>query len=365
LTGPKQKKRTMDRKKSPAAKAITPTDSAEKINLKGLWIEDFEKLLGDLGEKRYKARQLASWIYAKGVTDFAQMTELSKDLRKKLSQIAFIDSIRLVKRQVSQKDISEKFLFQLSDGEKIETVLMWEGKRVTICLSTQVGCPLGCTFCATGEMGFKRNLTAGEIIDQMIALGDRHITHVVLMGMGEPLLNYDHTIKAVRIINNEMGLSIAGKRITLSTAGIPPMIEKLAEEKLKVRLAISLNAPTDNIRSELMPINKKYPLKVLLDAVKHFIKETRRGVTFEYVVIKDVNDSEKDALELSKLIRGVRCKINLIPYNPVPDLPYRKPSEEEILAFRDYLYPRCPPVTLRRSRGEDILAACGQLRTLS
>ncbi len=355
----------MDRKKSPVAKATNPICPGEKINLKGLWIEDFEKLLGDLGEKRYKARQLASWIYAKGATDFAQMTELSKDLREKLSQIAFIDSIKLTKRQVSQKDLSEKFLFELSDGEKIETVLMWEGKRVTICLSTQVGCQLGCTFCATGKMGFKRNLTAGEIVDQIIALQDRHITHVVLMGMGEPLLNYDHTLKALKIMNNEMGFSFAAKRITLSTVGIPPMIEKLTEEKLKIKLAISLNAPTDAKRDKLMPINKKHPLKKLLDAVKYFIKKTKSGVTFEYVLIDDVNDSEKDAQELSKLVRGIRCKINLIPYNPVPDLPFQRPSEEKVLAFRDYLYPRCPAVTLRLSKGEDILAACGQLQTSS
>ncbi|KPL01375.1 MAG: hypothetical protein AMJ91_00365 [candidate division Zixibacteria bacterium SM23_73_3] len=340
-------------------------DPGGKINLKGLWIEDYEKLLGELGEKRYKARQLASWIYDKGITDFAQMTELSKDLRKKLNQIAVIDSIKLVKRQISQKDISEKFLFELSDGEKIETVLIWEGKRVTVCLSTQVGCQLGCTFCATGKMGFKRNLTAGEIIDQIITLGEHGITHVVLMGMGEPLLNYDHTLKALKIMNNELGLSFAAKKITLSTAGIPPMIEKLAEEKLKIKLAISLNVATDEKRNKLMPINKKYPLKELLDAVKYFVKQTKRGITFEYVLIEDVNDSEKDAQELSKLIRGIRCKINLIPYNPVPDLPYQRPSQETVLAFRDYLYPRCPAVTLRWSKGEDILAACGQLRTLS
>ncbi len=335
----------------------------KKINLKGLWIEDLEKMLGNLGEKRYKARQLASWIYAKGATSFSQMTELSRDLQEKLDGIATIDSIRLAKRQLSQKDISEKFLFELSDGQKIETVLMWDGDRVTACLSTQVGCPLGCTFCATGKMGYKRNLTAGEIVDQMIALQDNHITHTVLMGMGEPLLNYDPVLKALRIINNEMGFSLAAKRITVSTAGIPDMIKRLAEENIKLKLAISLNAATDAKRNQIMPINKKHPLKELLAAVKVFVKKTKRRVTFEYVLINDVNDSEEDALALSKLVQGLRCKINLIPYNHVPDLPYRKPSEEKIIAFRDYLYPRCPTVTLRLSKGEDILAACGQLRT--
>jgi 23S rRNA (adenine2503-C2)-methyltransferase len=230
-------------------------------------------------------------------------------------------------------------------------------------VSTQVGCPLGCTFCATGKMGFKRNLTSGEIVDQIIALKDHKPTHVVLMGMGEPLLNYDNTIKALKIINSELGLFFAAKRITLSTAGIPDMIRKLADLTLKVKLAISLNAPTDEKRNQLMPINKKHPLKTVLEAVKYYTNKTKRRVTFEYVLIKDFNDSQKDALELSKLVRGIPCKINLIPYNSVPDLPFEKPSEEKIIAFRGYLFPRCPAVTLRKSKGEDIQAACGQLCT--
>jgi 23S rRNA (adenine2503-C2)-methyltransferase len=335
----------------------------QKINLKGLWKEDLEKLLGDLGEKRYKANQLALWIYGKGSTDFSQMTDLSKTLREKLNSVAYIDTIKLIKAQTSKLDFSEKFLFQLRDSEKIETVLMLEKDRITICVSTQVGCPLGCTFCATGKMGFKRNLTSGEIVDQIIALKDHKPTHIVLMGMGEPLLNYENTIKSLKIINSELGLSFAAKRITLSTAGIPGMIRKLADLTLKVKLAISLNAPTDEKRNQLMPINRKYPLKVLMEAVKFYTKKTKRRVTFEYVLIKDFNDSQKDALELSKLVRGIPCKINLIPYNSVPDLPFEKPSEEKIITFRDYLFPRCPAVTLRKSKGEDIQAACGQLCT--
>jgi 23S rRNA (adenine2503-C2)-methyltransferase len=211
-------------------------------------------------------------------------------------------------------------------------------------------------------MGCKRDLTAGEIVDQIISLRDNRVNHVVLMGMGEPLLNYDEVLKAIKIMNNEMGLSFAAKRITVSTAGIPDMIKKLADENLKLKLAISLNAATDAKRTKLMPINKKHPIKEVLAAVKAFGKKTKRGVTFEYVLIRDVNDSEKDALALSKLVQGIRCKINLIPYNPVDGLPYDRPSEEKILAFRDYLYPRAPAVTLRRSKGEDILGACGQLR---
>jgi 23S rRNA (adenine2503-C2)-methyltransferase len=337
----------------------------QKINLKGLWIEDFERILDDLGEKKYRARQLASWIYSKRATDFSQMSDLSRDLRDRLNQIAYIENIRPVKNQISQRDFSEKFLFELSDREKVESVLMWEGKRVTACISTQVGCPLGCTFCATGKMGFKRNLTAGEIVDQAFALAVIPVTNVVVMGMGEPLMNYENTLQALRIINNEVGLSLTAGKITLSTAGIPKMIDKLADENLKVSLAVSLNAPTDEKRSQLMPINKKHPLEGLLKSAKNFTQKLKRRVTFEYVLIKDFNDSEKDALALSKLVAGIPCKINLIPYNSVPDIPYEKPSEERIVAFRDYLYPRCQAVTLRRSKGEDIYAACGQLQTIS
>ncbi len=333
----------------------------KKTNLKGLWTQELEKLLTELGERRYKANQLALWIYDKGVTEFSQMTDLSKTLREKLDSLACIDSIKLVKAQTSEIDFSEKLLLELKDGERIEAVLMLEKDRITVCVSTQVGCPLGCTFCATGKMGFKRNLTAGEIVDQIIALRDRRPTHVVLMGMGEPLLNYDNTVRALRIINSELGLSFAAKRITVSTAGIPDGIRNLASLTSKIKLAISLNAPTDEKRNELMPINKKYPLKTLLEAVKYYTEKTKRRITFEYVLIKDFNDSQKDALELSKLVRGIPCKINLIPYNPVPDLPFEKPSQEKIVGFRDYLFPRCPTVTLRKSKGEDIQAACGQL----
>lgn len=335
----------------------------KKTNLKGLWIQDLEKLLSDLGERRYKANQLALWIYNKGISRFDQMTDLSKTLREKLDSMAYLDAIKLVKAQTSEVDFSEKLLFELKDGERIETVLMLEKDRITVCVSTQVGCPLGCTFCATGKMGFKRNLTPGEIVDQIIALKDRRPTHVVLMGMGEPFLNFDNTIKTLKIINSELGLSFAAKRITVSTAGIPDGIRKLAGLTSKIKLAISLNAPTDEQRNELMPINKKYPLKTLLEAVKYYTEKTKRRITFEYVLIKDFNDSQKDALELSKLVRGIPCKINLIPYNSVPDLPFEKPSEEKIVAFRDYLFPRCPTVTLRRSKAEDIQGACGQLYT--
>jgi len=339
----------------------------EKINLKALWIEELESFLDKLGEKKYKAKQLAKWIYNKGVTDFEEMTDLSKDLRRKLSEVAYIGKLKLTRKQVSKIDQTEKFLLELFDDKRIETVLMREKNRVTVCISTQVGCALNCIFCATGKSGFERNLSAGEIVDQIIAVKgylkeDEKITNIVIMGMGEPLLNYENTVKAIRIIQSELGLSISAKRITLSTSGIAPEIYKLADERLKIKLALSLNAPDDELRRKLMPITKKYPLSEVLEALKYYAKKNDIRITFEYVLIKDVNDSEEQALKLAKLIRGITCKINLIPYNPIKECPYKKPDEETLMKFRDILYPRAPAVTLRRSKGEDIQAACGQLK---
>ena len=339
----------------------------EKINLKALWIEELESFLDKLGEKKYKAKQLAKWIYNKGVTDFEEMTDLSKDLRRKLSEVAYIGKLKLTRKQVSKIDQTEKFLLELFDDKRIETVLMREKNRVTVCISTQVGCALSCIFCATGKSGFERNFSACENVDQIIAVKgylkeDEKITNIVIMGMGEPLLNYENTVKAIRIIQSELGLSISAKRITLSTSGIAPEIYKLADERLKIKLALSLNAPDDELRRKLMPITKKYPLSEVLEALKYYAKKNDIRITFEYVLIKDVNDSEEQALKLAKLIRGITCKINLIPYNPIKESPYKKPDEETLMKFRDILYPRAPAVTLRRSKGEDIQAACGQLK---
>ncbi len=339
----------------------------EKLNLKGLWIEELEGILDKLREKKYKAKQLAKWIYNKGVLDFAQMTDISKELRRKLSGIAYIEKLKLMKKQTSRIDQTEKFLFELSDGKKIETVLMREKERVTLCISTQVGCALNCIFCATGSMGFERNLSAGEIVDQIICAKehlkeDEKITNLVIMGMGEPLLNYENTLKSIRMIQSELGLSISAKRITLSTAGIVSQIYKLADEGLKIKLALSLNAPDDELRKKLMPITKKYPLSKVMEALKYYAEKNDTRITFEYVLIKDINDSKEQALELAKLVRGIPCKINLIPYNPVKNCPYEKPEEQTLQKFRDLLYPRAPAVTLRKSKGEDIQAACGQLK---
>jgi len=295
------------------------------------------------------------------------MTDLSKELRRKLAEIAYIDKLKLIKKQTSKIDQTEKFLFELSDGKKIETVLMREKERVTLCISTQAGCALNCIFCATGSMGLERNLSAGEIVDQIICAKehlkeDEKITNLVIMGMGEPLLNYENTLKSIRMIQSELGLSLSAKRITLSTAGIVPRIYKLADEGLKIKLALSLNAPDDELRKKLMPITKKYPLSKVMETLKHYAKTNDTRITFEYVLIKDINDSKEQALELAKLVRGIPCKINLIPYNPVKNCPFEKPDEETLQKFRDILYPRAPAVTLRKSKGEDIQAACGQLK---
>ena len=342
----------------------------KKINLKGLSLKELEEFLAQLDEKKYKAKQLFKWIHNKGLTDFEKMSDLSKNLRAKLEKRAHIQSLKKLKSVISRDKSTEKFLFELEDKEKIETVLIKDRKRITLCISTQVGCALSCVFCATGRMGFKRNLSSGEIVDQVIFIKkelkpDEKITNLVLMGMGEPLLNYENTLKAVSIMKSELGLGFASRKITLSTAGIVPKIYQLANDGVKIKLAVSLNAANDELRSQLMPLNKKFPIKELLKAAGYYAKKIDQRMTFEYLLIKDTNDSKKDALELSKIIRGISCKINLITYNKVPDLPFEKPDEERIKNFRDLLYPRCPAVTLRLSKGEDIQAACGQLRISS
>jgi len=340
---------------------------ASKINLKTLWIEELESLLQELGDNKYRAKQIAKWIFQKGISDFDLMTNISKQTRDLLKRKTYISNLELLAKRKSKIDHTEKYLYELEDGKQIETVLIREKSRNTLCISTQVGCQLGCTFCATGSTGFERNLTSGEIVDQIIQTrklipAQEGVDNIVMMGMGEPLLNYANAIRAVKIISSEFGPSISAKRITLSTCGIVPQIEKLSKENLKIKLAVSLNATTDEARSKLMPINERYPLGKLLSAVKAYAQKTKNRVTFEYVLMKDINDSEGDALRLAKFIRGIPCKINLIAYNPMPGIRFEKPNQEKIEKFREILYPRCPAVTIRKSRGRDIQAACGQLR---
>ncbi|MEW6685254.1 MAG: 23S rRNA (adenine(2503)-C(2))-methyltransferase RlmN [Candidatus Edwardsbacteria bacterium] len=337
----------------------------KKLDLKGFSLSELNDFVVSLGEKPYRAKQLSTWIYKYGCNDFSSMTNFSQSFREKLCSQAEISSLNLAKA-LESSDGTEKFLFQLSDGKKIESVLIPEKRRITLCLSTQVGCPLGCLFCATAKMGFTRNLSTGEILDQIIKVQSQKgpLTNLVLMGMGEPLLNYEATMKAVRIINRVEGFQMGARKITVSTAGIIPSIERLSEEKLQIKLAVSLNATVDTVRNYLMPINKKYPLRVLLSAIRNFVKITKKRITFEYILISDINDSLKDAERLSKIAQEIPCKINLIPLNPFPNSFLKPPTLKKILQFRDYLYPRTPAVTLRISRGQDILAACGQLGLL-
>ncbi|MDZ7262160.1 MAG: 23S rRNA (adenine(2503)-C(2))-methyltransferase RlmN [candidate division KSB1 bacterium] len=333
------------------------------IKLIGLNLEELERFVLTINEKRFRASQLFAWLYRKAATNFEEMTDLSRGLRAKLTQLAEIGNLTLVKSVHSTSSGVLKFLFELPDGLRIESVFIPEGKRKTLCLSTQVGCALACRFCATGKMGFKRNLTAGEIVGQILFI-KRHleteITNVVLMGMGEPFLNYENVIKACSLMSHPDGLAIGHRKIVISTSGIVPEMVRLADEGHKYRLAISLNAATDEVRNRLMPINRKYPLSELINAAKYYWHKIRLRPTFEYILLAGYNDRTRDAYELRRLVENIPCKINLIPYNHIHG-EFQRPTESQILKFAEALYPLSAPVIIRWSKGDDIDAACGQL----
>ncbi|HDP68522.1 MAG TPA: 23S rRNA (adenine(2503)-C(2))-methyltransferase RlmN [Candidatus Marinimicrobia bacterium] len=336
----------------------------EKTNLKGLDLAELDKWISSISEKPFRARQIYKWMYAKNVCSFAEMSNLSGDLRKKLAEIVDLSQLEIQDKRESCQDDSVKYLFRLKDGHAVEAVYLVAGRRVTVCLSTMVGCPVACPYCATGMMGFKRNLTAGEIIDQLLLIqSDLNIraTNIVFMGMGEPFLNYDNVIKTAGILNSELGPEIAARRITISTAGIIPQIRRFTDEGHRYKLAVSLNGTTEFQRDELVPINRKYPLRELLPAIHHYTKQSRRRVTFEYILIAGYNDSAADARRLVKMLAQIPCKVNLIPYNETEFLPYRAPSEDQLNRFLQQLYRAPFAVTVRRSKGQDIAAACGQL----
>ncbi len=335
----------------------------EPVDLKALSADELSEFCQHMGLEPYRARQLLQWIYHRGAHHIEEITVFSKTLRKELSQRAYISNLVLLKRQVSS-DGTEKYLFGLEDGEKIETVLIPDRRRLTLCISSQVGCALGCRFCLTGTIGFRRNLRAHEIVDQFLQVqqlvGSRRITNIVLMGMGEPLLNLDNVAEALWRLTALVGLS--RRRITLSTAGIVPGIRALPEKAPRVKLAISLNATTEDVRSMLMPVNRKYPLNELLRACREYPLEPRARITFEYVLIKGLNDSVEDACRLIGLLAGIPSKVNLIPFNPHPGADLEAPDEQTIKEFISVLESSPVTVTLRRSRGQDISGACGQLR---
>lgn len=335
----------------------------EKIDLKSLSKDDVESFIKDAGLPSFRSRQILHWIYERYAQSLEEITELSKKLREELAERAYISNLTLLNRMTSH-DGTEKFLFGLEDGETIESVLIPDEERLTLCISSQVGCAMGCVFCLTGKSGLKRNLGPHEIIDQVISVTrmilPRRITNIVLMGMGEPLANFDNVVEALRRMTGVMVIS--PRRITLSTAGIVPRIAELGQLGLKVNLAISLNATTDSVRDVIMPINKTYPIKAVLDTCRKLPLQQTRKITFEYVMLKDINDSTADAKRLVRLLHGLQSKINLIPFNPYSDCEYERPDDIAVLLFQEILAKAEVTVIIRKSKGRDILAACGQLK---
>jgi len=335
-------------------------------DIRDLNLQELEELLLSWKENKFHARQIFAWIYQKGVQDFSRMSDLSAGLRKMLSDNFVCGSLKLADK-VTSADGTEKFLFELKDKNYIEAVNIPAYERVTACISTQAGCKFSCAFCASGLPGFKRNLTCGEILEEFAYLKDQasggKITNLVFMGTGEPFDNYDNVLKAIRVINADYAFYLGARHITISTCGIIPGIEKLSKEGLQIELSVSLHAGDDKKRSAIMPVNKKYPLRDLIEACRKYSEATKRQVTFEYLLIKGKNSALLDAQNLSSMLKGFRlAKVNLIPANPVKECAIEPPERKDVLTFRDYLLKSGINVTLRRSRGEDIQAACGQLR---
>ncbi|MFC1839189.1 23S rRNA (adenine(2503)-C(2))-methyltransferase RlmN [Thermodesulfobacteriota bacterium] len=335
-----------------------------KTDLKSLSAIETRKWADEIGLESFRASQVRQWLFKKMVTSFDEMTNISISLRDTLKEKAFISSLEKIDLLVS-KDTTEKYLFRLNDGNLIESVLIPEKDHFTLCLSSQAGCAMGCTFCHTARRGLKRNLTPSEIVDQIIEIKrsmkepDR-LTNIVLMGMGEPLANYDAVITALDNMISDEALNFSRRKVTLSTSGVAPLIRKLGKDS-PVNLAISLNAADDETRNRLMPVNKKYNLKSLIAACREFPLPNRRMITFEYILIKGVNDSPGDALKMVKLLKGLRAKINLIPMNPGPDPAMQPPSNDVILRFQEVLTDNKFTAIIRKSKGQDIMAACGQL----
>ena len=334
-----------------------------KKDIKDLTIEELRAELKTLGEPAFRAKQVFAWLYQKGKSTFGEFSDLSRDFRSRLEERFIIGRMDVVER-VKSKDGVQKFLFGLREGYGIEAVLIPSGARRTVCLSTQAGCKYACGFCASGLSGFKRNLTPSEITGQILFLKDtmgENLTNFVFMGMGEPLDNYDNLEKAIRIMNAPEGMGIAARRITVSTCGIVPGIERLAKLDIQVNLSLSLHAVTDRLRAKLMPVNRKYPLEELVQACEEYLKSGGRMMTLEYILIRGVNDTRHDAEGLAAIARKLRAKVNLIAYSPVAGLDFERPEEAAMKEFVGWLEERKVHVTERRSKGADIAAACGQL----
>ncbi|MDH5301077.1 MAG: 23S rRNA (adenine(2503)-C(2))-methyltransferase RlmN [Gammaproteobacteria bacterium] len=346
------------------------TDVMQRTNLLDLGYDDLKGFFVKIGEKPFRSTQLIKWIYQLGVTDFEQMSNLSKELRARLTEHAEIRPPQVVVDQAAS-DGTHKWLLRLEDGNCIETVYIPEVNRGTLCISSQVGCILNCSFCSTAQQGFNRNLTVGEIIGQVWLaakmLGqfepnaERIISNVVFMGMGEPLLNYDNVLKVIEILLDDNAFGLSRRRVTISTAGVVPALMDLQRDT-DVALAVSLHATNNKLRDELVPLNRKYPVEMLLEACRNYVKDSARAkVTFEYVMLAGVNDQPQHARELIKLLKGIPSKVNLIPFNPFPNSPYQRSDADSVLRFQNMLINAGYTTTVRKTRGDDIDAACGQL----
>ena len=338
-----------------------------KENIRNLSFEELKKVLETLDEKTFRSKQIYEWLWQKNAATFEEMSNLSKDLRIKLDEHFFIDHITLDDQQISS-DKTIKCAFSIGEGKVVEGVLIPTSSRTTACISSQVGCSLSCTFCATGRLKLMRNLTAGEIVDQVVYLKQQAenryntpLSNIVYMGMGEPLLNYKNVLRSVELLTSEEGLGMSPKRITVSTAGIAKMIRKLGDDEVKFNLAISLHAANDKKRSHIMEINDSNNLEELADSLRYFHEKTGSRVTFEYIIFKDFNDTKEDAQELAEFAKCVPCKINIIEYNPIDDSEFQQADKNKVDDFADYLESKNLVVNVRRSRGKDIDAACGQL----
>lgn len=355
----------------PAPGAAAPTDvrghaSATAPDLRGLLLPELAEFVRALGEPAYRGRQLARWLYGQGAEDISDMTDLPAGFRHRLREAARLDTLAVRRATDAADGSATKLLAACKDGQTVECVLMrFDDGRRSACVSTQAGCAMGCAFCATGLGGFARNLTAGEIVSQALVIrarADRRLGNVVFMGMGEPLANYDATVRAARILAAPWGLGIGARHLTISTVGLAPQIRRLAREGLQLTLAVSLHAPVDALRRRLVPVTERYPIADLMAACRDYLAASGRRLTFEYVLIDGVNDGRAEARALGRLLRGLLCHVNLIPLNPVPGIPLRRPAASRVRAFAGAVRASGIPVTVRVERGSEIQAACGQLR---
>jgi 23S rRNA (adenine2503-C2)-methyltransferase len=347
------------------------SDEQKKVNLLGLSPQKMKDFFVGLGEKPFRSQQLLKWIHQVGIEDFDDMTNVSKPMREKLKEVACVEYPEVVYHDVS-KDGTQKWVMRMPGGSSIETVYIPEGERGTLCVSSQIGCSLDCSFCSTGKQGFNRDLSVAEIIGQVYVAAksfdkpgekrERKITNVVMMGMGEPLMNFEPVVDAMDLMMDDFCYGLSKRRVTLSTSGVVPKLYELAKVS-EVSLAVSLHAPNDALRDQLVPINKKYPIKELMKACNHYMSSLpdRRKLTVEYTMMNKVNDEMEHAEELAVLLKDTPCKINLIPFNPFPNSGYERPSNNRVYKFKDYLHSKGFIVTIRSTRGDDIDAACGQL----